>query len=59
MDIVKEKIPDCDFDLNDPSTLYAAKAAATAAGVRDVERCTTVGYVLNACFEELCDYKLI
>eukprot|EP00585_Thalassiosira_rotula_P024198 CAMPEP_0196250732 /NCGR_PEP_ID=MMETSP0913-20130531/45834_1 /TAXON_ID=49265 /ORGANISM="Thalassiosira rotula, Strain GSO102" /LENGTH=279 /DNA_ID=CAMNT_0041536779 /DNA_START=39 /DNA_END=878 /DNA_ORIENTATION=- len=60
-DIVKEEIPDFEFDLNDPSTLDAAKAAATAAGVPvpDVQKCTTVGYVLNACFEELCEPKLI
>ncbi|KAL7534592.1 hypothetical protein ACHAXR_005975 [Thalassiosira sp. AJA248-18] len=58
-DIVKEEIPDFDFDLNDPSTLDAAKAAATAAGVPDVQKLTTVGYVLNTCFEELCEPKLI
>lgn len=58
-DIVKEEIPDFDFDLNDPSTLDAAKAAAAAAGVPDVQKLTTVGYVLNACFEELCEPKLI
>ena len=58
-DIVKEEIPDFDFDLNDPSTLDATKAAAIAAWVPDVQKCTTVGYVLNACFEELCEPKLI
>lgn len=58
-DIVKEEIPDFDFDLNDTSILDAAKAAATAAGVPDIQKCTTVGYVLNACFEELCEPKLI
>jgi len=58
-DVVKEEIPDFEFDLNDPSTLDAAKAAAIAAGVPDVQKCTTVGYVLNACFEELCEPKLI
>eukprot|EP00584_Thalassiosira_punctigera_P006416 CAMPEP_0172534108 /NCGR_PEP_ID=MMETSP1067-20121228/6594_1 /TAXON_ID=265564 ORGANISM="Thalassiosira punctigera, Strain Tpunct2005C2" /NCGR_SAMPLE_ID=MMETSP1067 /ASSEMBLY_ACC=CAM_ASM_000444 /LENGTH=659 /DNA_ID=CAMNT_0013318857 /DNA_START=179 /DNA_END=2158 /DNA_ORIENTATION=- len=58
-DIVKEEIPDFDFDLNDPSTLDAAKAAATAAGVPDVQKLTSVGYVLNTCFEELCEPKLI
>lgn len=58
-DVVKEEIPDFHFDLNDPSTLHAAKAAATAAGVPDVQKLTTVGYVLNACFEELCEPKLI
>jgi lysyl-tRNA synthetase class 2 len=58
-DIVKEEIPDFEFDLLDPSTLDAAKAAATKAGVPDVQKLTTVGYVLNACFEELCEPKLI
>ncbi|KAL7519576.1 hypothetical protein ACHAWX_004334 [Stephanocyclus meneghinianus] len=58
-DIVKEEIPDFEFDLLDPSTLEAAKAAATRAGVPDVKKLTTVGYVLNACFEELCEPKLI
>ncbi|KAL9180395.1 hypothetical protein ACHAXT_008365 [Thalassiosira profunda] len=58
-DVVKEEMPDFEFNLNDPSTLDAAKAAATAAGVPDVHRLTTVGYVLNACFEELCEPKLI
>jgi lysyl-tRNA synthetase class 2 len=58
-DIVKEEIPDFDFDLNDPSTLDAAKAVASAAGVPDVHKCTSVGYVLNACFEELCEPKLM
>ncbi|KAL3799794.1 hypothetical protein HJC23_010444 [Cyclotella cryptica] len=43
-DIVKEEIPDFEFDL---------------AGVPDVHKLTTVGYVLNACFEELCEPKLI
>mmetsp|Transcript_5396 Transcript_5396/g.11061 ORF Transcript_5396/g.11061 Transcript_5396/m.11061 type:complete len:365 (-) Transcript_5396:80-1174(-) len=58
-DIVKEEIPDFEFDLSDPSILDAAKAAASAAGVPDVHKLTTVGYVLNACFEELCEPKLI
>jgi len=58
-DIVKEEMPDFEFDLLDPSTLDAAKAAATKAGVPDVHKLTTVGYVLNACFEELCEPKLI
>jgi len=60
-DIVREQIPDFEFDLSDPSTLDAAKAAAKAAGVpgADVDKCTTVGYVLNTCFEELCEEKLV
>lgn len=58
-DVVREEIPDFDFDVNDPSTLDAARAAAVAAGVPDVARLSTVGYVLNACFEELCEPKLV
>ncbi|KAL7514757.1 hypothetical protein ACHAXN_012847 [Cyclotella atomus] len=58
-DIVKEEIPDFEFDLLDPSTLEDAKAVAAKAGVPDVHKLTSVGYVLNACFEELCEPKLI
>jgi len=58
-DIVKEEIPDFEFDVNDPSTLEAAKTAARVAGVPDVHKLSSVGYVLNACFEELCEPKLI
>ncbi|KAL7546428.1 hypothetical protein ACHAWF_009762 [Thalassiosira exigua] len=58
-DVVKEEIPDFDFDLNDQSTLDAARSVASAAGVPDVQNLSTVGYVLNACFEELCEPKLI
>jgi lysyl-tRNA synthetase class 2 len=58
-DIVKEEIPDFEFDLLDPSTLDAARAAAAQAGVPDVHKLNSVGYVLNACFEELCEPKLI
>ena len=36
-----------------------AKAAAVAAGVPGVEGVKTVGEVLNICFEELCEPKLI
>ncbi len=61
-DIVKEYIPDFDFeslDQNDPESLVKAKAAASAAGVPKVDELTSVGYVLNACFEELCEPNLI
>jgi len=61
-DIVKEYIPDFDFeslDTNDPDALVQAKAAATAAGVPKVDELTSVGYVLNTCFEELCEPNLI
>jgi len=61
-DIVKEEIPDFDFatlDLNDSESLVKAKAAATSANVPGVESFKTVGEVLNARFEELCEPKLI
>lgn len=61
-DIVKEYIPDIDFESLDPNSaedLEKAKAVAKAAGVPNVDELTSVGYVLNQCFEELCEPNLI
>lgn len=61
-DIVREELPEFDFaalDLNDPESLTKARDAAAAAGVPNVNELKSVGEVLNACFEELCEAKLI
>lgn len=61
-DIVKEQMPEFDFvalDISDPESITKARDAASARGVPKVDAMNSVGDILNACFEELCEPTLI
>jgi len=62
-ELVAEKLPG-NFDLatladNSPESLEKAKEIARAAKVPDIGNCISVGHVVQACFEELCEADLI
>jgi lysyl-tRNA synthetase, class II len=55
-DLVKEQTG---LDFNQPQTLEAAKSAAKAAGLVDVDQCDSLGRLLNEAFEQKVEETLI
>lgn len=61
-DLVAEALGGFDMatlDPADPASLDEARAAAKDAGVKDVDDVKFMGQLLNECFEQLCEDKLI
>lgn len=55
-DLVKEKTG---LDFNSFQSLEEAKAAATQAGIENVQECESIGKLLNEAFEQKCEPDLI
>jgi lysyl-tRNA synthetase class 2 len=55
-DLVKEKTG---LDFSQFATLEAAKKAAVGAGLQEVEKCESIGNLLNEAFEQKCEETLI